>query len=668
MTSLQTTQAYNVTYDYGREGAMVDALLGGDPMPERHMTRNESRNEVAALPDGDDDGSFGESDDEAQEQQLQQIQQKVFSPERDVSPLKEPSIEPKLPIPEELRLKRQQVKNYQVMLEALAPVPGVNPHTIQAGIAGADVDVRDRKIIALARKARNYTVALASEREKTRKLHLAHEALTIDATALAKELRARGPLDPDAARYPFQEKQPEAPQELQRTSQREKRAEKRSADLRHKLETERAEGDKLRRALAREVGDSNLDDALKGDGEGRKGRAQQIVMLKNKVRRLEKEVSEAGPRKRPPRRDVDAVAQRELEGARKEREREVEEVFKERATLQHEVVKVKETLQASQARVVAQTQEVQRAKDHIRSLLEKTDGDDELVEALRREVAEMRDGLKERDAKIRTLEREKTTVRVARGGKTSTSNTHQDVARLERDNRRLQAQVDHQAKQLKKKKGPHKAPVYVGPEPVVATPPPQPVDVAPLTPPPEPVSFADMWQGLDADARVPGGSPPPRPLVDDDRRVAGGSPPPQPLVGDAVGLFSPSRTMPMPRQQMKPAPRGRRPAARNDEGAGLFSPSRLPPGRPDAEERPPAMGLDGFEREQTDDPRRAEEDLRAEKRRAAKLRAMMDTEATAQAQREAEARLWEADAARQPASPAGWTPPAAGGDSDGWSD
>ena len=72
----------------------------------------------------------------------------------------------------------------------------MNPETIYAGINGAEVDVRDAKIIQLAKKARNYTVALASEREKNRKLSLDFERLKIDATALAKELKARGPSTP----------------------------------------------------------------------------------------------------------------------------------------------------------------------------------------------------------------------------------------------------------------------------------------------------------------------------------------------------------------------------------------------------------------------------------------------------------------------------------------
>ena len=647
MTSLQTTQAYQVTYDYGKEGALVDALLGGD-VPERRTPRKANQAQVAALPDDDDDGSFGESDDDEAEQQLQTIQQKVFSPEKAPSPVPEPSPSPVQDIPDELRQKRQQVKNYQVMLEALAPVPGVNPETIYAGINGAEVDVRDAKIIQLAKKARNYTVALASEREKNRKLALDFERLKIDATALAKELKARGPLDPDAARYPFQENQApakEAP--VTKASQRERRAEKRSAELRHKLETERAETDKLRRALVREVGDK-LEDALANEGEGWKGRAQQIVMLKNKVRRLEREVSEAGVRKRPPRRDVDAVAQRELEEARKEREREIQEVFEQKESLQREVFKVKETLQASQARVVAQTQEVQRNRDHIKSLLEKGDGDDELVDALRREVAALKDGLRERDARIKVLEREKSTVRVARGGKTKTtqqSGTQQDVARLERDNARLQKQVEHQAEQLKKRRRPDKAPVYAGPEPVIKPATPPRVE-RPATPPQE-LSFAERWAGAgdDADMRRPGGSPPPQPLLPRD--------------DDAAGVFSPSRTLPArpsgvdrgPQSSLD-APRGRRSSQRNDDGAGIFSPSRLPP-QPDVAQQA---------------ERAAFEELRAERRREATLRRLVDAEANAQAQREEEERLWRADAARRPATPEGWTPPADGGESDGWSD
>ena len=66
--------------------------------------------------------------------------------------------------------------------------------------------------------------------------------------------------------------------------------------------------------------------------------------------------------------------------------------------------------------------------------------------------------------------------------------------------------------------------------------------------------------------------------------------------------------------------------------------------------------------------RAAFEELRAERRREATLRRRMDAEANAQVQREEEERLWRADAARRPATPEGWTPPADGGESDGWSD
>ena len=128
---------------------------------------------------------------------------------------------------------------------------------------------------------------------------------------------------------------------------------------------------------------------------------------------------------------------------------------------------------------------------------------------------------------------------------------------------------------------------------------------------------------------------------------------------DAAGVFSPSRTLPArpsgvdrgPQSSLD-APRGRRPSQRNDDGAGIFSPSRLPP-QPDVAQRAEAAAF---------------EELRAERRREAKLKALMDAEANAQAQREEEERLWRADAARRPATPEGWTPPADGGESDGWSD
>ena len=100
------------------------------------------------------------------------------------------------------------------------------------------------------------------------------------------------------------------------------------------------------------------------------------------------------------------------------------------------------------------------------------------------------------------------------------------------------------------------------------------------------------------------------------------------------------------------APRGRRSSQSNADGAGIFSPSRLPP-QPDVAQRAEAAAF---------------EELRAERRREAKLKALMDAEANAQAQREEEERIWRADAARRPATPEGWTPPADGGESDGWSD
>ena len=55
-----------------------------------------------------EDARDGESDDDEAEQQLQTIQQKVFSPEKAPSPVPEPSPSPVQDVPEELRQKRLQ--------------------------------------------------------------------------------------------------------------------------------------------------------------------------------------------------------------------------------------------------------------------------------------------------------------------------------------------------------------------------------------------------------------------------------------------------------------------------------------------------------------------------------------------------------------------------------
>ena len=106
MTSLQTTQAYQVTYDYGKEGALVDALLGGD-VPERRTPRKANQAQVAALPDDDDDdGSFGESRTTTRPSSSYNKSSRRSSRPKKATPVPEPSPVQEPDIPEELRQKR----------------------------------------------------------------------------------------------------------------------------------------------------------------------------------------------------------------------------------------------------------------------------------------------------------------------------------------------------------------------------------------------------------------------------------------------------------------------------------------------------------------------------------------------------------------------------------
>ena len=166
-------------------------------------------------------------------------------------------------VPAELQLARKQVAGLQTLLEALAPIPGIDAMTLARTMddPANNGDMRDKKILALAKSKRNTTLALARERDETRRLMGVVSQLENDSNLLAEELKARSE-DPDAKRYPFKaqkrpppvEEEPAAPKPTKREVQLGKQA----ADLRRRLEETTRAAQDMRRALAREVGDEHV--------------------------------------------------------------------------------------------------------------------------------------------------------------------------------------------------------------------------------------------------------------------------------------------------------------------------------------------------------------------------------------------------------------------------
>ncbi|KAH8052143.1 3-oxoacyl-[acyl-carrier-protein] reductase [Aureococcus anophagefferens] len=419
-------------YDEGgdSEAAMLDDLLAGD----RYSSPIRKQPSPVEGPPDDGGGSDFGSDDGADD--AAEASRRAAAAPRSPRPAPSPG-RPAVSAKEELRLKNAQIHRMGMMLEALAPIPGIDAQTLLRAIDDPiHGDLRDQKIVQLAKKTRNVTVALTRERDVIKKLRAHVDQLEGDKKALADELDARA--HAAASRLPFAAaKQAEAArrppgddddEERKKPSKRELQLAKQCADLRFKFEAARDESHGLRRR------------ARQGDGR------RTIAMLKNKIRALEdaqqngsllsSPTAKRAPR--PPRRDGDALAQAELDRKSEARSEAMAELAQKHEALGQQLEQTRAKLDASKARNASQAQECARNKEHIRTLLDKTDGDDELVAALRAEVDALRSKLRDAQAEARR-----------KPAPAPPPRPDAELQRLRRENARLQSQVEQQAKRVR---------------------------------------------------------------------------------------------------------------------------------------------------------------------------------------------------------------------------
>lgn len=326
-------------------------------------------------------------------------------------------------------LHEQKKKNHQlgIALEAMEPIPGMDAGKfLEAAKATGEaegLDYRDSKIVHLAKKCRNLRLAL--EQYKVKHARAWKELQELRATTSSSNNSSRpssstehpipgGEGEEGRARQQQQQARPDMTASLH----------KQVGELRVKLEQSSNEVKRLMRVLSREVGEGPaLDKALSEEGSWR-GRAQQIIMLKTKVKKLEESrmgdnsagaspLGVAGaiettssnssssanptPAAAPSRSiDVDKKAMEGLQNVEQERARSLEQSNREKRELQSEVQALKKKLEASKARSSYLEADVTKYKDHIRFLLKKATNDDELIRALRSETTNL---LKERRVK-----------------------------------------------------------------------------------------------------------------------------------------------------------------------------------------------------------------------------------------------------------------------------
>lgn len=153
----------------------------------------------------------------------------------------------------------------------------------------------------------------------------------------------------------------------------------------------------------REAGEEiPLDEIVNGSsagGEGRRGRAQQIIMLKAKVKKLQANLtaatastaapvegkSDAGGTTAPAL-DVDDRAHKELANQAVHRQKQLDKLAAERDALQESAQQLSRKLEALKSRAQVLDKEKQDAKAKLQVLVDKSRTDDAFVDVLQRQV------------------------------------------------------------------------------------------------------------------------------------------------------------------------------------------------------------------------------------------------------------------------------------------
>lgn len=273
---------------------------------------------------------------------------------------------------------------------AAAAETGGNPLT---------ADVRESKIVEMAKK--NRTLTLALEREKAEKARMKTELKAAQAgnkgsgkprtesqvEAACREVVAEAAEAAEVA-------QKEAAEWREKAKEAVSRAERDSG----RYAAVKAENDRMRAIIKREVGEAaadftRLEDSLAGAG-GWRGRAQEISLLKDKVKELKLKLAAAvsAPAVEESNAPNSPLAKHET----KLRENLAAEAVKRRQGLENaeahladakeEVEALKRKANAAVARKAVVEKDLRGLREKMRVLTEKSAGDDKLIDALKAEI------------------------------------------------------------------------------------------------------------------------------------------------------------------------------------------------------------------------------------------------------------------------------------------
>jgi hypothetical protein len=373
--------------------------------------------------------------------------------------------------------KNMEVERMCVLLEALEPVPGMDAAKYKRLIDNPDssdhVDIRDSKIVTLAKKVRKVQMSLNKERsisqaqaqdieelkntnDKLRKEIDALSVMSNSSLASSSSRTIRAPVTESPGRGALTTSAVVDPAELESQNTQLRKdlhsVNKTVEELRRKLSKAADDAKSLSQALAREVGDGvSIEQAVDG---GWRGRAQQIIMLKTKIKRLEASaglnatagsVPTANTHASKHHRgiDVDSQAESGLAEMSNERKIAIDAMFEERAKLIDDHQKLEVKYQGQRARIRKMEEDAQTHRQQLKIVLDKSSTDDELIGALRREISR----LQQSSTASSRQDMAKFDVAVRNAGVAATTAAESEISRLKRQ---LQTQSDQLATQAQR--------------------------------------------------------------------------------------------------------------------------------------------------------------------------------------------------------------------------
>jgi chromosome segregation ATPase len=303
-------------------------------------------------------GAIYEESDSSEEEQLEEVPTSELSNQN-------------VRLQAKIQLLIQQIIDKDREIDSLKQVLGYGKPEIEEG----DENFKDKKLMDLAKKNRALLVALESE--KNRAARAMEEVLKLKEEK-NKQVRKKG------------WKQDAGPKEVD-WKEKYTELDKKYQELKLKSHTLKGELSKATRIIAREVGEyESLDKVLQS--ESWRGRAQQIESYKQKIGDMKRQINNLSRVTGDTSMNQPLV--RGFDPGAEERRKEISSLKEQIDKLSEESESWKKKAQGASSRKIAIDKELKELKDthkkQLKTLIDKTEHDDKLIQALRDEIERIR--------------------------------------------------------------------------------------------------------------------------------------------------------------------------------------------------------------------------------------------------------------------------------------